>query len=80
MSRFPRTEPGPELWLGQLQSSDKTPADVDLLNAIALKTYEVRALQIAYFKDRSGDVLNACKLAERQLDDLIRRPAQGGLF
>lgn len=76
----PITAPGSELWLGSFFEGEITNADRALLYEIALKSYEVRALQRAFFKDRSNDVLNACKIAERQLDDLLRRPAQGGLF
>lgn len=72
--------PGPELWLANLDIELATASDVARLHALAMKSFEVRSLQRQYFKEgHSHDVLLASKQAERQLDDLLSAPAQGGL-
>ena len=69
------TTPGPQHWLS---TADK-PDDLQALRQIALKAFEVRVLQVEYFKARSMDVLTASKQAERDLDKMLTAPAQGGL-
>lgn len=82
---IPRTQPGPELWLGvvadgETVGTELSASDRSKLVAIAVQAFKVRALQLAYVKTRSNDVLADSKAAERELDALLIAPAQGGLF
>jgi len=82
---IPRTQPGPELWLGVIAEGETvgtelSAGDRNKLVAIAVQAFRVRALQRAYFKTRSNDILTESKAAERELDALLIAPAQGGFF
>jgi len=85
MSRIPQTEPAPELWLHRVIEDESvggmlSPNDRYTLVAIARLSFKVRTLQREFFKNRSFEVLDESKKAERELDKLLSTPAKGELL